>query len=106
MVKKQQRQDIHIAITPKGENYYRELVTSGYTNINTEQRTTWDILSDLIEGEDTRLIDFLAERHVTVVGRKLQYFSERGERGQIAAESYGRTLHRLIKEGYIKSWIP
>ena len=106
MAKKQQRQDIHIAITPKGANYYQELVASGYTNINSEQRTAWDIFSDLVDGEDTRLVDFLAERQGTVVGRKLQYFSERGERGQIASEGYARTLHRLIKEGYIKSWIP
>jgi len=106
LAKKQQRQDIHIAITPKGENYYQELVAIGYTNISSEQRTAWDILSDLIGEEDTRLTDFLAERSSTVIGRKLQYFAERGERGQIASESYGRTLHRLIKEGYIKSWIP
>jgi len=106
LAKKQQRQDIHIAITPKGESYYQELVATGYTTITTEQRTVWDIFSDLMGESDTRLVDFLAERQSTAVGRKLQYFSERGERGQIASESYARTLHRLIKEGYIKSWIP
>lgn len=105
------RQDIRLAITPKGESYYQKLVDKGYLKVNIEQRTEWDILQDLIYGgssmgyDGIKLADFLAERQGTILGRKLQFFAARGERGQIAAESYGRTLHRLIKEGYVKSWI-
>lgn len=106
---KKKQQDIRLAITEKGDRYFQELVSTGFTALPTwEQRTEWDVLHDLIlygrGSEGVRLTEFFVERPTTIIGRKFLAFSE-GEKGQMAKESYGRTLRRLITEGYIKSWI-
>lgn len=98
------QQPIYLATTPEGEKYFEQLVAVGYVNLQTTQRVEWNILHDLIlQGDPVKMGTFLAEGRDTILGRAFSSLSERPH-GQLALEGYGKTLHRLIKEGYIKAF--
>ena len=104
-----ERQDIRLVITPKGERYFQGMTETGFVNLKTmEQRIEWNILHDLLlqneDAEGIKMSSFLMTGRDTILGRRFASFSE-GEPGMLAMKGYGNTLRRLIKEGYIKAWV-
>ncbi len=98
-----QKQDTYLAITPKGEKYFQQMVEVGYLNLPMRQHIEWDILHDLMGQGTIKLDDFLAEGRDTILGRTFSRLSERVA-GQLAIEGYGKTLHSLIVQRYIKAF--
>lgn len=100
------KQPTYLAVTPKGEEYFRQLVATGFTHISPQQRVEWDILHDLTLLDDpVPMSEFLAEGRDTILGRTFSRLSERAH-GQLALEGYGHALHSLIKQGYIRAFRP
>jgi len=97
-----QKQPTYLAITPKGEKYLRQLVEVGYVNLPLAQRVEWNILHDFT-GDPIPMQAFLAEGRDTILGRTFARLSERTQ-GQLAIEGYGKTLHSLIKQSYIRAF--
>jgi len=94
------KQTTYLGITPKGERYFQQLVDVGYPNLHSEKRAEWDILHDLmLLGGPVAMSPFLVGGD-TILGRAFAHLSER-PRGQLIIEGYGKTLHSLIKQGYI-----
>jgi len=97
-------QPIYLSITPKGERYFQQLVTEGFTKIKPTQRIEWDILHDLVlSGEEVRMDNFLAEGRSSILGRTFSRLSE-STHGLPVIEWYGKTLHSLIKQGYVRAF--
>lgn len=89
---------IHIVLTEKGQKYLQDMINKGYINLPTEQRFEWDVLQDLeFQGGATKISAFLSEGRDTILGRAFAYVSEDTSR------HYGKVLHRLIQQGYIKA---
>lgn len=97
-------QPIYIAITSEGEKHLQQMVAVGYINLSMAQQVEWDILHDLIlQGGKAWLRSFLAEGRDTLLGRTFAQISERPH-GRQLTEYYGKTLHSLIKQGYIRAF--
>ncbi len=97
------KQTIYLAVTPKGEKYFDQMVATGYVNLPTTQSVEWNILHDLTLQGPTRMDTFLTEGRSTILGRKFEFFSGRVH-GQLAIEGYGKTLHSLITQGYVRAY--
>ena len=80
------------------------MVAVGYTNLSITQQVEWDILHDLIlQGGKAWLRSFLAEGRDSILGRTFAQISERPQ-GRQLTEYYGKTLHSLIKQRYIRAF--
>lgn len=98
------KQPIYLAITPKGNQYFQQMVAVGYLNISMHQKTEWDILHDLIlRGEPIAMSTFLTEGRDSILGRAFASLSERPH-GQLVIDHYGKTLHSLIKQGHVRAF--